>query len=99
MKRFLWMLRRRRCCSRPGRKAGARIETFWICSTPGGIACRPGRKAGARIETTAFGLTTELSDVAPVARPGRGLKHVVPAAQLRQISRPGRKAGSRIETA
>src|SRR5256885_1922142 len=60
---------------------------------------RPGRKTGARIETIDARLTAQAIHVAPVARPGRGLKHRRRGHPTPPPSRPGRKTGARIETA
>ena len=56
---------------------------------------RPGRVTGARIETFAGGWLAASLVVAPVARPGRGLKHIDSQGQLlgqrvAPVARPGR---------
>ena len=58
-------------------------------------ASRPGRKAGARIETLLCSVNFRANFVAPVARPGRGLKlryEIKPAEprDVAPVARPGR---------
>ena len=59
---------------------------------------RPGRETGARIETVPQSIPTLRISVAPVARPGRGLKPDRKRCKSLGIGRPGRETGARIET-
>ena len=61
-------------------------------------ASRPGRETGARIETLPPPPPARRVRVAPVARPGRGLKPVNGFHACTAFRRPGRETGARIET-
>ena len=78
---------------RPGRETGARIETESFPPRRPVDARRPGRETGARIETSPRHSGKSRRSVAPVARPGRGLKlinkvgHATAAASPRSRDR------------
>ena len=64
----------------------------WNVSISIAVSGRPGRKAGARIETLWKSTELYASGVAPVARPGRGLKQVL-AVSYRQVTLSPRSQG------